>query len=604
MIARDQARLDEHAAMFNVLESMAAERSLAGQDDEAAALCQLAASYAWRNHPGFFASRSLEDTLDRVASRSVEQRPTFGHRSVVRHVLHVMTRSYAIGGHTRVVQRWAALDSSRAHSLAMTSARPFLSDYLQSAIWDSGGAVYCLGAVHRRIPDRARALRDLAEDFDAVIVHVHPFDVLPSLAFGRDSSVPVALLNHADHVFWIGGRAADRILNLRTAGAELCVRARGIDPADNLVLPIPLGKVERREERDAAKHRIGVPAHEVLIVTMARPEKYTPINNVGFLDVVAPAVLENDHLRLLAIGPTAQGAWSTVEIETRGRIRAIGSQLDPSAYLDAADLYIDSFPFSSVTSMLEAGARGTPLVAYTPPRPGADVFGPDDPAVQENLVSASSAAELVSEIMTLASSRERRSDIGKAQQRTIHACHSGDSWQLQCEATYDSLLNRVAEDRMADSPRTNCYEPTLLDDLLIELYGTTSLARVAEAQCRVLGRGKLPLLGGRSEKFERLVRESCEAPSRDGGARPLTSRAEHDAMPICDAIRGPGRVELLLSTAMYRVALGRSGQLTKGRERVLSLVKRSKRALSARSTRVRRWFRSSAPRPLPKAGGD
>ena len=46
-----------------------------------------------------------------------------------------------------------------------------------------------------------------------------------------------------------------------------------------------------------------------------------------------------------------------------GRVLVPGAQPDPSVHLDAADIYLDSFPFSSITSMLEAATRDVPIVA-------------------------------------------------------------------------------------------------------------------------------------------------------------------------------------------------------------------------------------------------
>jgi hypothetical protein len=314
-------------------------------------------------------------------------------------------------------------------------------------------------------------------------VHTHPYDVVPSLAFAGSTAIPVALLNHADHVFWIGVRSASRVLNLRSAGAELNERRRGIAPSANSIVPIPIAGVERHTDRRDAKRRLGLSVDDVMVLTMASAQKYRPIDVTGFLDAVAPALLEHERCVVVAVGPTAQGQWAECESMTQGRVRAVGPLADPSLYLDAADLYVDSYPFSSLTSLLEAGARGTPLLAYMPPRPGAEVMGPDDPAYRDSLVRAASPTELARECSLLATSRDRRAALGEAQQRAIEEFHTAEGWATHVGAAYQELLAQPPQHTVTGLPTVDGTRVELLDELLVQLATPVSLSSL-EAQER------------------------------------------------------------------------------------------------------------------------
>src|SRR5947207_1658734 len=89
---------------------------------------------------------------------------------------------------------------------------------------------------------RAAALRVAAADADVVLLHAHPYDVIPVIAFaGADCNAPpIIYVNHGDHVFWLGGSIASVVMNMRESGRLLSNTRRGIDPARSLVAVRPL----------------------------------------------------------------------------------------------------------------------------------------------------------------------------------------------------------------------------------------------------------------------------------------------------------------------------------------------------------------------------
>ena len=58
---------------------------------------------------------------------------------------------------------------------------------------------------------------------------------------------------------------------------------------------------------------------------------------------------------LLAVGPSeSEAAWAALIERFGERVRVIGPTAETSLLLDATDLYLDSFPFGSPTSLFEA----------------------------------------------------------------------------------------------------------------------------------------------------------------------------------------------------------------------------------------------------------
>src|SRR5690606_12343399 len=70
----------------------------------------------------------------------------------------------------------------------------------------------------------------------------------------------------------------------------------------------------------------------------------------------------------------------------QNRIIALGERIDTAAYYQAADIYVDSFPFGSTTSLLEAGSCGVPLVGLFPFSERSAILGPGTPALARCLI--------------------------------------------------------------------------------------------------------------------------------------------------------------------------------------------------------------------------
>lgn len=67
--------------------------------------------------------------------------------------------------------------------------------------------------------------------------------------------------------------------------------------------------------------------------------------------------------------------WAHAAAATENRISGVPEQPDVSLYFEAADIYVDSYPFSSSTSLMEAAGYGLPLVTLYTLKHEARLFG-------------------------------------------------------------------------------------------------------------------------------------------------------------------------------------------------------------------------------------
>ena len=195
--------------------------------------------------------------------------------------------------------------------------------------------------------------------------------------------------------------------------------------------------IERGRSRTEAKRTLGLPQNSVILLTIARAVKFRPIGGLSFADMLLPVMRANPHVRLIAVGPSGSVDWSAAEALVPGRIQVHAERSDTQGFFEAADIYIDLFPFPSITSLFEAGLHGLPLVTLYPYGPGCEVMGADFVGLDAVLIRAHSVAELRDDVRHLIESAELRARIGERTRSEILATNTGENWSRAIHAVYD-----------------------------------------------------------------------------------------------------------------------------------------------------------------------
>ena len=309
---------------------------------EAAGAAQIATNYAVNWHPGLFASAALERALWTLGEASLpmlgpEPRAIRGRLRV----LHVATKVSAIGGHTRMISRWIQQDVGNVHSIALTRQTDRIPAGLRAAVSETGGQIHQVNRSVAGLLGWARRLQAVIAGAVLVVLHVHNDDVVPFLALaGMKRKPPVILLNHADHVFWLGVDFVDLVVNTRRSGHMLCAGRRGVTSERNALLPLCLEPVTRQADRKAAKLALGIPEDSIVVLTIARAPKYQPMGGLSLVDLLLPLLRADGRMRLLAVGPGGAVDWFAAEAEVPGQILTFRERPDTRGFLEAADLYV------------------------------------------------------------------------------------------------------------------------------------------------------------------------------------------------------------------------------------------------------------------------
>jgi glycosyltransferase involved in cell wall biosynthesis len=411
--------------------------------DAAAAYLQIAASHANLNHCGFYSCPRLEQMLfdigQRVISKTFYYREGASSTGRVQKVLHVSTHVSPISGISRLLQRWIQQDSERSHSVAFTKQGDLqVPTKLRDAVSRTKGSIYVLDEKIDSITSIAERLYECSVDADIVVIHTWEFDVVPTIAFAnKKNSPPIIYVNNGDHWFWVGVSISDVVANLRESGMRLSQERRGIESRRNMLLPTILEPLQRTLSRSDAKQLLGIDQNCVMLLSIARAAKYRTVDGMSFADAHVQLLKQHQQAVLIVVGPgNSNEDWSEAICQVDGRIRVYGETKDTDVFYQAADIYVDSFPFVSITSLLEAGSFGVPLVSRYPY--SSDVcatLGADMPGLSGNLIRVRDIDEYTLVLSRLIEDENFRLSLGQATKSKIEAIHWGEGWQ--------NILNKV-----------------------------------------------------------------------------------------------------------------------------------------------------------------
>ena len=220
-----------------------------GNLESVVAWAKIAAHFAFIRHPGIYMSSTLENLLLMVAQKIEKEQISTDANLWLKfkpkdygkmRFLHVITESYFSGGHSPFIARWVKNTAGNSvHSLIATSHNGSFPDILSSSIIESGGWYGSLSELSQNLLEQALFLRKIARNWaDVIVLFVHPFDPLPTVAFGVDGGPPIIFVNHADHAFWLGSSIADVIVDYHSSGGLLSAKRRGkfrLDDSSNSI---------------------------------------------------------------------------------------------------------------------------------------------------------------------------------------------------------------------------------------------------------------------------------------------------------------------------------------------------------------------------------
>ncbi len=413
-----------------------AKEAVAGDRAELALYwCRYGATVAGLSNPGFFYSHEMEDLLEGIGRNylSGENRPSPGTNTPKR-FLHVLTTALERGGHTRAVARWIDICVQHAPSehhsvlLSMQQELPIPAWLIESV--RRGGGELIEVSPEKSLLERAAELRSSSFEYDAIILYIHTHDPLPNVAF-YDRPKPVLFYNHADHMFSLGTGVASVIADIRPVGHEYSMRFRS-PAARKVLIPLPLPEdAYAPADKAEARRRLGLPADKPVALTIGELYKLIPVAGYNFSAVVQSLCKANSQVLFIAVGISESEPFPELKALTKGRFIPAGIVKDPhlmETYYRAADIYLDSFPCTSLTAVLDAARHGLPVQRLC--NPYQRLVWCDDPGLDSVMRGAYSQEEYIAGALAwLGWPAEKRAELGSRFRNAILQEHCGAAWK-------------------------------------------------------------------------------------------------------------------------------------------------------------------------------
>ena len=410
-------------------------------------------SFAWLAHPGYFADVRLERLCYGIGKDIWQKKRLYNPTQRVpgkRQILHVASETYATGGHTRLMFNIIRNDIDSIHSLLLTQQQVAdVPSWLSEQVVLSGGNVssVCEHASEKQVALVQRAIT--STDVDALFYHTHPDDAVAVAALAAAPRPAALVINHADHVFWLGSALADVTVCYRTWSLQFSEQYRASQRV--ALLPTPIGGLNLEEQavlseqKHAAKKKLGIQDDEILILTVASSGKFIPTGKYNYFRTVNKLLADNPKVLLKIAGVSHEDNLEKLQYTDSKQIELLGVISEPRLYYEAADIYLDSMPFSSFTSLFEAMYFGCyPVLQFSP----VDTLTiQNEPSLKGIVFHTNDEEEQLATIQYAIDNINYRQEVAAVCARRIEDNYMGIGWLKQLYKIYDCVPDRLQHSR-------------------------------------------------------------------------------------------------------------------------------------------------------------
>jgi hypothetical protein len=186
------------------------------------------------------------------------------------------------------------------------------------------------------------------------------------------------------------------------------------------------------------------------MLTVGIDNKYTPLPGVDFLQAIGAVLKAQPKAFLIAVGPKFDARWMKLREDVGDRLVLVEKQPATSmnTFFDAADIYLEGFPFGSTTSILEAGLRG--IACVLTPKMCPPPFTTDGIALHM-LNQPASVSDYIKYVIALLDDKEERLRIGRLLADSVRLHHCGKGWAGYLEKVQNNMP-AIHDVRLLDAP--------------------------------------------------------------------------------------------------------------------------------------------------------
>ncbi|MES2105899.1 MAG: hypothetical protein V4634_17900 [Pseudomonadota bacterium] len=337
--------------------------------------------------------------------------------------LHVLTKAYDTGGHTRIVEHLLS-------SAALADAAVQIVETVEpNALRKLSRARHGCALLPRQAGSKQKiqGLIDIFAQHATVILHVHPYDietVLAAALTARFFGVKVLLYNHADHVFSYGHGIADRVLEVSYFGWALRTQRNIQDKSVYAGIPLKFPEKVPSFSPDSSNEA-------AYLASAGTAYKYKPSDQFSFPQFVLEyARIRQD--RLVVIGPSLWSDWWWWKVRlTLGSRVSFYKKMPHDKYLGflmQAKAYVDSFPLTGGTAFPEIFSLGIPSFGVLT---GSHGYSPADQ------LKSASRQELVADLAAFLATQQRGKLETAAILAQIHDAHGIENVADRIRYAYD-----------------------------------------------------------------------------------------------------------------------------------------------------------------------
>lgn len=340
------------------------ERAIAREHNliQRCALAKQAADFAVCHTTDVFSSPIVEEPFITLANKI---NVPLSKKYTPNTTLHVMTESYISGGHTRCVERWAQQMKKYKHSCVLLRQNDEIPKQLGQIMQDSGGELFVFDK-NETIVETANRLRELASNYELIVLHIHMNDPIALIAFGTTKFTrPIIFFNHADHAFWVGVSVSDWVADLNRNRNKLTIESRGSKKSSVLGIPADNSKL-LKIDKTVARKKLGLPLDKKIIFSSGQPMKYDPLGHPDFSDIISDIIDKDKNIIFYVAGANKNAIFWPKMLKKYPKNLFLPGRLDYATeypmYLAASDLVIDSIPVGGETAVIDAVKAGKPVL--------------------------------------------------------------------------------------------------------------------------------------------------------------------------------------------------------------------------------------------------
>jgi hypothetical protein len=414
-------------------------------ENEKITLLNIFGSFAAKNFISEFRFKALDEFFQEFSIKHFSQRAEKIGDQDEKCMVHLITRTYETGGHSRFLENLIELDKKRTHHLiVMDQNKVPKRESLEIKVRQNSGQVVHLKDLD--LIDKGLEIIDfLIKNPGRILLHHHPEDFFPSMLLPSvKNKLELILFNHSDHSFSFGFEIVDKVINIREEAHRMTVHWRKVK--NSFVLPLPIIKPKLSSE---GLHEIRIKyklePNQQLGLCIGSPYKFQKTSTHYFFGTIHQALEQNSHMVVMIVGLDEQSAKRhSVDNVPHPRLRLLGIVPDPTELQMIASLAIDPMPYGSYTALLETCFYGAlPLVCYNT-LPLFNLY--DDPSFTSDFqLSKNEEAYLVQvkELLALCNDQKKK-EVAIA----IHKYHGEQEW-----------LNNFEQMLVSERPKDPCPPP-------------------------------------------------------------------------------------------------------------------------------------------------